>query len=165
MGDTRGSGGGYVRRIDYNLWRPLHSETHEELERGSGNELHGHGKRPAKMRAVHSSAALACNFFDFWRDRNKSVLTVALAVDSVITGLRGTPPQHRGGALLYLFYDDAGAEGARHREEVSVFTELLGGEMGFRALSYQQVFKGLQALDSGDGLAYIEYLRSRYFPA
>ena len=242
---------GYVRKVEDNLWRPLHAETRKEFERASGNELRGFGKRPAKLRALHSSAALACNFFDFWRDRDKSALAKALGLDRAIatlsfemklpTGLVGTPPNldlfltlqsgasvaieskftelyasrrsaspfkpkyfpkrhnlwtevglprcqalaadiHRGrtkfellapaqllkhalgiatqhpnrGALLYLFYDDLGPEGSRHRDELSTFMDLLGGEVGFRALSYQQLFEGIGSLNSPDGSSYIQ---------
>jgi len=250
----------YVPKVEDNLWRPLHAETRKEFEQASGNELRGQGKRPAKMRALHSSAALACNVFDFWRDRDKSALAKALGLDEAITrlsfemqlptGLVGTPPnldlflaldsgasvaieskftefyesrpsaspfkakyfpkgrklwvdvglprcqelaaavnrgrskfevlapaqllkhalgiatQHRdGGALLYLFYDDPGTEGSRHREEVSEFTDLLGGEVAFRAISYQHLFQGIGSLNTPDGSSYTQYLRSRYFPA
>ena len=251
---------GYVRKVETNLWRPLHSETRKEFERASGNELRGQGNRPAKMRALHSSAALACNVFDFWRDRDKGALAKALVLDRAITslsfemqlptGLVGTPPnldlfltlqsgasiaieskfteaygsrraaapfkvkyfpkgrglwadaglpnaqklavalkrdsrmfealdapqllKHAlgvarqypgGGRLLYLFYDDPGPEGARHREEVSEFTSALAGELRFRALSYQEVFEGLKSMDTPEGLSYVMYLRERYFRA
>jgi hypothetical protein len=251
---------GYVPKVEDNLWRPLHAETRNEFEQASGNELRGQGKRPAKLRALHSSAALACNVFDFWRDRDRSALAKALGLDGAITGLSfemklptglvGTPPnldvfltlqsgasvaieskftelyasrpsaspfkakyfpkgrklwvdvglprcqelaaavnrgrskfevlapaqllkhalgiatQHRdSGALLYLFYDDPGPEGSRHREEVSRFTDLLAGEAGFRALSYQHLFQGIRSLNTPDGASYIQYLHDRYFPA
>ena len=78
---------GYVRKVEDNLWRPLHPETRKEFETGSGNELRGQGKRPAKLLALHSSAALACNVFDFWRDRDKSALAKALGLDKAIATL------------------------------------------------------------------------------
>jgi len=248
---------GYVRRIDDNLRSPLRPETRKDFERGSGDELHDHGKRPAKMRALYSSAALACNFFDFWRDRDTGVLAQALGLDAAIaklsfemqlpTGLPGTPPnldlfltlqsgvyvaieskftelyatrrkaapfkpkyfpkgcgvwaaallpncqqlatdlrrkrasfphldtaqllkhalglatQHPGrGTLLYLYYDDNGPEGAQHRTELSRFTESLGGELGFRGLSYQDLLARLMPLDIPDGSSYKTYLSERY---
>jgi hypothetical protein len=250
---------GYVRKVDDNLWRPLHPETRREFEQASGNELRGQRTRPAKLRALHSSAALACNVFDFWRDRDKRTLARALGLDEAIsslsfevklsTGLVGTPPnldvfltlasgrsvaieskftelyasrssatpfkakyfpksrklwaevglprcqdlaaavdrgrtefeilapaqllkhalgiatQHRDrGALLYVFYDVAGSEGAQHRKEMAVFTDLVGGELGFRGLSYQDLFQGLGSFETPEESSFIRYLRERYFP-
>lgn len=249
---------GYVPKVEDNLWRPLHPDTRNEFERASGNELRGRGKRPAKMRALHSSAVLACNVFDFWRDRDKTALGKALGLDSAVaqlsfekqlpTGLVGTPPnldvfltlqsgagvaieskftevyasrssaapfkgkyfpkgrklwadlglprcqalaagvsrrrnrfetlapaqllkhalgiaKHTDrGILLYLYYDDPGPEGAKHRDEVRVFADLLGGEVGFRAVSYQEVVRRLGSLNTPDRLSYLEYVRTRYLP-
>jgi hypothetical protein len=56
---------------------------------------------PAKMRALHSSAALAVNVFDYWTDRPKEPLWRALSIKDATdflfeeefeTGLPGTPP-------------------------------------------------------------------------
>ena len=54
------------------------------------------------MRALHSSSALVCNFFDYWRNQDKSALADALGIKQRITriafekkfptGLHGTPP-------------------------------------------------------------------------
>ena len=55
------------------------------------------------MRALHSSSALAVNFFDYWTNRDKSPILSALGIDSegghlldfeaqFPTGLAGTPP-------------------------------------------------------------------------
>src|SRR5437899_1388570 len=78
---------GYLGTIADNLWHPLSVQTRKEFERGKGSELRGDAKRPAKMRALHSSAALACNFFDFWRDRDKAVLSKALSLPETATSL------------------------------------------------------------------------------
>jgi len=212
------------------------------------------------MRALHSSAALACNVFDFWRSRDKHALTEALELRSQIseitfeaqlpTGLGGIPPnldllltldsgeflvieskftepfaskskalpfkpkyiqaglkpwaaaglescqravgkivagepcferldcaqllKHALGAarhenkrvqLLYLFYDLSGPEGTRHEAEIHVFSDLINGEVGFRAISYQTLFRNMTSLTVADGPAYLAYLRDRYFPA
>ena len=34
------------------------------------------------MRALHSSSALAVNFFDYWTDRDKTPILSALGIDS-----------------------------------------------------------------------------------
>ncbi len=88
---------GYVREVDANLWRPLSARARQGFESGAGSELSGH------MRALHSSSALAVNFFDYWTDRDKTPLLSALGIDTedgcslcfeaqFPTGLGGTPP-------------------------------------------------------------------------
>lgn len=55
------------------------------------------------MKALHSSSALAANFFDYWTDRDKTILMWGLGIDAdsvkpldfeakFPTGLGGTPP-------------------------------------------------------------------------
>ena len=88
---------GYVCYAQVNLWKPLSCRTRNAFEKGAGSELKGH------MRALHSSSALAANFFDYWADRDKALLLWALGIkdDSVKsldfeaqfpTRLGGTPP-------------------------------------------------------------------------
>ena len=72
------------------------------FERGSGAELLDTPSRPAKMKALHSSSALAVNFFDYWAGTDSSPLQRALDLESQIvkvdfeaqypTGLTGSPP-------------------------------------------------------------------------
>jgi len=88
--------------VELNLRAPLSPKTEAEFRSGSGVELVDHPKRPAKMRALHSSAALAVNFFDYWRDREMTTLAHALGLSGSIktikfeaqcpTGLQGNPP-------------------------------------------------------------------------
>ncbi len=77
----------------------------QSLERGAGSELSGH------MLALHSSSALALNFFDYWTDRDKTPILSALGIDSqgghsldfesqFHTGHAGTPP-HLDVAMTY----------------------------------------------------------------
>jgi len=65
--------------------------------------------------------------------------------------------------LVYLFYDDDGPEGVLHRQDVATLTDLLGGEVNFRALPYQQMFQDLVGHSSADSADYVDYLRTRYF--
>ena len=93
---------GYLANYRDNLRMPLSPGALEAFQRGSGSELLDGEGRPAKMRALHSSSALAVNVFDFWTGRNPSRLLRALGVDGRATGLdfeckcptgaRGTPP-------------------------------------------------------------------------
>ena len=91
--DTRG----YVRDVEANLWKPLSARARVAFKEGSGSELQ------SKVRALHSSATLAANFFDYWTDRDKAPLLSALGINSAgavsldfeaqfPTGLQGTPP-------------------------------------------------------------------------
>ena len=92
---------GYVRRLSDNFFEPLSACTLAELAQGDGTELGREGER-GKIQALHSSSALACNVFDYWRGRDSTSLAVALGLQSRLcsmrfeakfpTGLRGKAP-------------------------------------------------------------------------
>lgn len=92
---------GYVSTVEENLFRPLSDKTRAELEAGGGSELKGKDGKPAKMCALHSSAALVCNMFDYWRD-DPAVVARALNIGAPVndvkleaklpSGLGGHPP-------------------------------------------------------------------------
>jgi hypothetical protein len=94
-------GDGYCQRPDDNFFQPLSACTRREFEGGDGAEL-GKDDARGKIQALHSSAALACNVFDYWRGRDLGVLQAAFGFDSPLcglafeqkfpTGLRGKPP-------------------------------------------------------------------------
>ena len=87
---------GYLETVDANLWRPLCDQSRRSFENGSGSELR------TKMRALHSSSALAVNFFEYWTTADCTSLVHALDLDSAVasvafesqhhTGLEGNPP-------------------------------------------------------------------------
>lgn len=93
---------GYLNTVEANLLRQLSDSTRMAFENGSGSELQDTPSRPAKMKALHSSSALAVNFFVGWMERDTSILAEALGLDSEIsaikfeeqfsTGLDGNPP-------------------------------------------------------------------------
>jgi len=77
---------GYVPNLDLNLMRPLSPATLAAFANGDGGELVERGDKPAKMRALHSSSALAANIFDFWTDcADATPLMNALALPSCPT--------------------------------------------------------------------------------
>lgn len=86
----------YLLTVEANLWRPMCEQSRAAFEKGSGSEL------KEKMRALHSSSALAVNFFEFWVMADRTPLTHALCLDEPInsiefeaqypTGLTGNPP-------------------------------------------------------------------------
>lgn len=96
--DTRG----YLSSVAENLYQPLSSRAFRDFSQGSGSELADTLSRPAKMKALHSSAALAVNVFDYWTDRNMDPIFAALEIDpsaesvafeaQFSTGLEGNPP-------------------------------------------------------------------------
>lgn len=89
---------GYCGCIDDNLFEPLSAAARANFERGGGGEL-GNLPGPGKIQAVHSSSALACNWFDYWRERDFGALSTAFNVPDpfvtlqleahVPTGMRG----------------------------------------------------------------------------
>jgi hypothetical protein len=91
----------YTLDLNDNLLAPLTEATRSEFSSGDGGELGGTDQR-GKMQALHSSSALACNVFDYWRNRDSSALVAALALPAGIkhieferkfpTGLPGNPP-------------------------------------------------------------------------
>jgi hypothetical protein len=93
---------GYLPDVASYLLRPLNTKTESAFEKGSGSELRDTHSRPAKMKALHSSSALAVNVFDGWVNKDKSAIQKVLQVDAEIlsisfeeqfpTGLTGNPP-------------------------------------------------------------------------
>ena len=93
----------YLDSIDANLWEPLSDRTQNAFMNAGGSELQDKGDKPAKMKALHSSGALAVNFFSYWTTENVALLLAALCIDEdrmdsldfepkFPTGLRGNPP-------------------------------------------------------------------------
>lgn len=94
---------GYLPTVEANLFRPMSASARADFERGDGTELEETATRPAKMRALHSSAALVVNVFDHFARANPAPLLRALGISSELaaplsfearfpTGLRGNPP-------------------------------------------------------------------------
>jgi hypothetical protein len=94
-------GSGYTLTLRDNLYQALSRCAEAEFRSGDGAELGKPGER-GKMQALHSSSALACNVFDYWRGRDTAALAQALDVSAPICsigferkypiGLRGKPP-------------------------------------------------------------------------
>ena len=247
---------GYCDCADTNLLGGLSDAAKREFGDGGGSEL-GDGVTPGKIQALHSSSALACNWFDYWRDRDFSVLADAFGVPSQFvslrleaklpTGMRGadanldvllttaegalfgieskftepyTPsplktqlkPQYfaqnraawadaglpgcqavaerirtgeheftmldvaqllkhmlalaRAGSrwtLCCLWYEVPGADASQHRTELQRFSDALGQDQPhFRAMTYQELFAGMEPLVGSEHTQYMSYLRDRY---
>src|SRR5687767_4544003 len=68
---------GYCGCPDDNLFQGLSAAARKDFESGDGTELGRPGRR-GKIQALHSSSALACNWFDYWRGRDTTPLAQAL---------------------------------------------------------------------------------------
>lgn len=75
---------GYLPKWQHNIREPQ-AEAERQFEQGDGAELHDGPTRPAKMRAVHSSSALAWNFFGFFQRTTTEPLLSALRVGGNLT--------------------------------------------------------------------------------
>lgn len=76
----------------------------------------------------------------------------------------GMATQCPGGiALYYLYYDWSGPAAREHRKEIERFAGRVGGELGFRALSYQALYRRLRQACAPADANYLAYLRERYF--
>jgi hypothetical protein len=70
---------GYCACVDDNIFQRLSAGARSDFGSGDGGELGKEGGR-GKIRALHSSAALACNWFDYWRSRDLQPLSRAFGV-------------------------------------------------------------------------------------
>ena len=93
---------GYLNSYESNLFQTMNPQSKLAFDQGSGSELRDRPTAPAKMRALHSSSALAVNFFDAWvgADTQPLVEIFDLGAQPVNirfegqypTGLPGKPP-------------------------------------------------------------------------
>ncbi|MBN1459488.1 MAG: hypothetical protein JXA57_08120 [Armatimonadetes bacterium] len=75
---------GYMPEVKGNLFEPLINDALEEYRKGGGGELQ------LKMRAVHSSSALVCNVFHYWRrlGRFDTIAKACKVPSGKISGMR-----------------------------------------------------------------------------
>lgn len=74
---------GYFTRLEDNLLQPLSVAALTGFGNGSGSELINTDSRPAKMKALHSSAVLAVNFFDYWTTVDAAPLAAAMRFEDI----------------------------------------------------------------------------------
>lgn len=65
----------YTKDLHNNLFIYPSEITLKDFRNADGDEL-GHGAKPGKMQALHSSSALAVNFFEYWKKQNDKELVV-----------------------------------------------------------------------------------------
>ena len=78
---------GYTTTLTDNLYANLSDDTRNEFMAADGGELGRTGER-GKMQALHSSSALACNVFEYWRGRDCSNLATVLGLHQQIRSIR-----------------------------------------------------------------------------
>jgi hypothetical protein len=78
---------GYCTSVDANLFGGLSAAARHDFERGDGSELGKNGRR-GKLQALHSSSALAYNWFDYWRSRDLGALSRAFGVPNSFCELK-----------------------------------------------------------------------------
>jgi len=77
----------YLPSVNENLRQSLSPIALQSFTKGNGSELKETLHRPAKMRALHSSAALVVNVFDYWTTGNTAPLVAALGLENEITSI------------------------------------------------------------------------------
>ena len=148
--DTRGN----LADVADNLFRPLSAAALAAFEEGGGAELKDRPRAPAKMKALHSSAVLAVNFFDHWTERDCEPLLQALGTHEPLRapprfeaqlpiGLTGNPPN-----LDVLLELESGALIGIE----SKFTEWLSRKRRGRQLFKSKYFENRAELWSRNGL-------------
>ena len=91
---------GYVYKLEDNLFEPLEEDARAEFASGKGGELKG------KMFALHSSSALVCNFFHYWRYRDVPAVAISCGLSPNYDKLKFEKayrkPQGIGGELPHV---------------------------------------------------------------
>ncbi len=67
-------------------------------------------------------------------------------------------------SLHYLYYASPGKRGEAHRREVEYFAGMVGTEIRFNSLTYQQLYSRIRASKQAEP-EYVDYLGGRYFSA
>jgi hypothetical protein len=87
---------GYLATVSDNLRQPLSATALADFVARGAAEFHdaegdGVGRHRARMRAVHSSTALAVNVFDFWNSMHSAPLAGALGLPAPIRSITFEP--------------------------------------------------------------------------
>jgi hypothetical protein len=137
------------------------------------------------MRALHSSSALACNVFEYWRGRDGSPLAAALGylhsqqlasrlqsgavafrwlhAEQLLKHILGLTASGRRWELAYLWYEAPGVAGSEHVAEADEFALVTVSDgIAFRSTSYQALFSALRRRAEADE-THLRYLGERYF--
>jgi hypothetical protein len=143
---------GYLPDVSQNLFGGLSDEVRAAFDKADGAELKDHKGRPAKMRSVISSSALAVNVFQHWALNDPEPVGRALGLSAAVTkieferrmptGAGGTPPN----LDVLLTTADRGIVGIE-----SKFTEWMSRKAG-QAASMAPYFRKPESLWGRAGL-------------
>lgn len=88
----------YALKTEGNLFAPLSGECFKDLSKAQGGELNrrSSGSVPPKFHALHSSSALVANVFDYWRNRDLSILKMALESPQPLVQMKVEAPFNTG---------------------------------------------------------------------
>lgn len=149
---------GYLTDVAQNLFGGLSAEVRAEFEQADGAELVDRDGRPAKMRSVISSSALAVNVFQHCRLSDPAPIGHALGLPSAATsiafeqrmrtGAGGTPPN----LDVVITTSDGDIVGVE-----SKFTEWMSRKTG-QAVSMAPYFRKPETLWGRGGLTECERL-------
>ncbi|MBI9031444.1 hypothetical protein JEZ13_05535 [bacterium] len=67
----------YCKKLEDNLYLPLTNEVRKMIDAGDGGELKSSGMHKSKMTALHSSSAIGVNIFQYWMDKEISIIASA----------------------------------------------------------------------------------------
>ena len=118
---------GYTISLGDNLFESLSKAARDEFNAGHGKELEGD---KAKMKALYSSSALACNFFHYWRFKDVTFIANALGIDGSYKDLQfehtHSKPPEIGGIPPHLDAEISNLGSAKPIAIESKFTEPYG---------------------------------------
>lgn len=67
--------------------------------------------------------------------------------------------------LMYIYFDVPGPESELHKSEIEDFAGRIAGDFPFHVRRYQELYERLSMAAAPPHAAYLQYLRTRYFPA
>ena len=64
--------------------------------------------------------------------------------------------------MVYLWFDTGCPEAGNHHDEIEDFKRRIDPHLDFRSMTHQALFNRLAVMSEQE---YVDYLRTRYFPA
>jgi len=136
-----------------------------EPYRTQGSGLGKYLEKPGIWQGFNKLRQLAESIVEF---ENNPMQYQYLDVPQLIKHILGLACKYTSGfTLLYLWYDYPTREAREHAKEIRRFRESLGGEVKFRTMTYQTLFRKISGLaETNDDIIfrdYAGYLSKRYF--
>ena len=139
----------------------IESKFTETYSRHTRRELSsGYVTRPGLWEGLPGCERLAKRLKDEEGKRTSFEYLDAPQLLKHILGLNTSFPKRF--SLLYLWYGVDSEEAERHWREITEFESFVEGDVDFRVMTYQDLFKRIQKMLRA-GTDYVRYLRERYF--